>query len=568
MCEVAVTFIALGANIQRYGLTVVAPERKIGCFKTSNLVWFGGLVTYFFGNVVFFGALSLAPASLCGALLPTVVVLNPIIARILLKEEMKRCDYHGCALVTGGMVLIACYAPYVTILHDAHDLATLFTDVYGALYTGFLVLLAFILAMLIFRFERLGKLRSDPVSPKQAYLAGEVVPRTRPCSAGPAEAASLEMTPSKGTSSCSGGASGGGGKQAAGGSGVASFEVSCTVLPSSSSSASAAAASEKPQPQKAKAADDGEGVLVSRPSSDSVSLASRASSDSVMSRADSLTYGSSPPPSPPSPPKEVSPTTGPIADLGARSWTGPATAPATPLAPSLRDAKTTVAGGGKQKAVSHAVADQPSPLSVGKGFAGGDPIGRNGSMKLTGRQKKGWLSQLMNFAYPLVLGIIETLVQVDQKAASSMLFLTLEGQNQLCSSTFWGTVGILVILCLLQVWWLRKGVANLPVTRLLPIEYGTVSSTSIIAALVIYQERQYVSNTHILFMMVGIVLIAIGCGLVGRRKTIKKYLDPVRKITHDYLPRVQNQIREIQRQTGLHAQHQRYTTSRQPMVGS
>ena len=33
MCEVAVTFIALGANIQRLGLTQILPSRKCGCLR-------------------------------------------------------------------------------------------------------------------------------------------------------------------------------------------------------------------------------------------------------------------------------------------------------------------------------------------------------------------------------------------------------------------------------------------------------------------------------------------------------------------------------------------------------
>ena len=36
MCEVAVTFIALGANVQRYGLTQVTPDRMCGCFRCAR----------------------------------------------------------------------------------------------------------------------------------------------------------------------------------------------------------------------------------------------------------------------------------------------------------------------------------------------------------------------------------------------------------------------------------------------------------------------------------------------------------------------------------------------------
>ena len=104
LCELAVTLIALGANIQRYGLTVVDPQRRFLCRGCScaNTVWFAGLATYFLGNILFFGALSLAPASLCAALLATVVVVNAALSRLILKEKLQRCDYHGGALIVAG----------------------------------------------------------------------------------------------------------------------------------------------------------------------------------------------------------------------------------------------------------------------------------------------------------------------------------------------------------------------------------------------------------------------------------------------------------------------------------
>lgn len=75
----------------------------VSCRSCSNAVWFAGLLTYFLGNVIFFGALSLAPASLCAALLATVVVVNAALSRLLLKERLQRCDYHGGALICFGV---------------------------------------------------------------------------------------------------------------------------------------------------------------------------------------------------------------------------------------------------------------------------------------------------------------------------------------------------------------------------------------------------------------------------------------------------------------------------------
>mgnify|MGYP002008962205 CR=1 FL=1 len=107
LCEVAVVMIALGSDLQRYALTMVAPERRCGPFSCSNTLWFVGLIIYFSGNGVFVAALGLAPASLCAALIATVVVANALISRVLLKETLARCDYHGGALIMAGIALTA-----------------------------------------------------------------------------------------------------------------------------------------------------------------------------------------------------------------------------------------------------------------------------------------------------------------------------------------------------------------------------------------------------------------------------------------------------------------------------
>ena len=70
--------------------------------SSATCTWLCGLATYFFGNVFFILALGFAPASLCAALLATVVVANALIARFLLKERLQRCDYHGGALIVAG----------------------------------------------------------------------------------------------------------------------------------------------------------------------------------------------------------------------------------------------------------------------------------------------------------------------------------------------------------------------------------------------------------------------------------------------------------------------------------
>jgi drug/metabolite transporter (DMT)-like permease len=415
-----------------------------------NAVWLCGLVTYFLGNVFFFAALSFAPASLCAALLATVVVVNAIFARAILKERLQRCDYHGAALIGAGIALAAANAPYVTVSYDAEQVTHLWADARSVVYFSTLFVLIVALALLVHRHEALVAARSKATKvmaeQRATYIDGIQVPRTRPCDTSPralAEAAE---------GMCRAGA---------------------TLMSAASCKGHDAAA---------------EGAIeLQRPNGSS------QQQPPLPQQQPSHRAGSQPPCSPPaSPPPEV----------GLRT-------PAT---------------------------------GAGGGFGGGNAA----------TNKESWLSQTMPFAYPVVLGSLETLVQMFQKGASSMLYLTLtEGRSQLCHGAFWVLWLLLAVVSVLVIWWLRKGLSHLEASRLLPIEYGTVTSTSIIGGLVIYQEYRFVATHNLINMMGGIILICLGCGLVGRRKTIKKRFDPGYQFNHQVIPAAQQHLfRHMGRLTG------------------
>ena len=436
------------------------------------------------------------------------VVINAIIARVLLKERLQRCDYHGGALICSGIAVTANFAPYVTKSYNAREISALVADPYGALYAAILLFVAIILSCLVFYHERLGA-RDE----SHAVLEGVPVPRTRPCpgaSSSEVEMRSSAKPPAKLKSVGLGFGGGGGGE----------LHVACTVMPS----ASPAGASSAPSAA----------VPTSPPSSPPACAPARAN--------DALLF--SPPPSPPG------------------CMASPAGQPANgDVAPSLYDATTAV--GGSSRVCHGAVAASPmtSPDGGGRSAAAGRGFGGGDSSSSPRRRRKSFLTQLMPFAYPVILGILETLVQMSQKAASSMALLTLGGESQMCHPTFWVSWLLLALLTVFVIWWLRKGLSHLEASRLLPVEYGTVTSTSIVGGLVIYKEWELVSPFSRGMMGVGILLILIGCALVGRRKTIKKRFDPGYKITHDYLPRLKTQLNL---HTGLHAQHHRRTASDRP----
>lgn len=153
LCEVAVVMIALGSDLQRYALTMVVPERRCGPFSCSNTLWFVGLIIYFCGNGVFVAALGLAPASLCAALIATVVVANALISRVLLKETLARCDYHGGALIMAGIALTAAFAPYTSVEYTAAAIDDLIAHPVGKAYLGVLCTFCLLLMLLVLYHE-------------------------------------------------------------------------------------------------------------------------------------------------------------------------------------------------------------------------------------------------------------------------------------------------------------------------------------------------------------------------------------------------------------------------------
>ena len=73
----------------------------------------------------------------------------------------------------------------------------------------------------------------------------------------------------------------------------------------------------------------------------------------------------------------------------------------------------------------------------------------------------------------------------------------------------------------MAVWWLRKGLQNLAASRLLPIEYGTFTSSSMLAGLVVFDEARGISSQQLTQMAFGCALMVAGCVLVGSRKALR-----------------------------------------------
>jgi hypothetical protein len=124
------------------------------------------------------------------------------------------------------------------------------------------------------------------------------------------------------------------------------------------------------------------------------------------------------------------------------------------------------------------------------------------------------------FLYPVIVGLLESVVQLAQKSGSGMLALTLVGDSQLNDPVF-------AIVCtawtgssLFVIWWLRKSLTVLPASRLLPIEYGTFTASSVLGGLLVFDEQRVVTSGHLWLMALGSILVIVGCIVLGSRQSI------------------------------------------------
>ncbi|KAL1507740.1 hypothetical protein AB1Y20_007352 [Prymnesium parvum] len=132
-----------------------------------------------------------------------------------------------------------------------------------------------------------------------------------------------------------------------------------------------------------------------------------------------------------------------------------------------------------------------------------------------------WRKALMPCAYPVVVGLLEALVQIVQKGGATLIVLTLKGDSQLGHITLYVVITTWALLSLLVVWWLRKALNVLEATRCLPIEYGTFTCSSVLLGLLVYDEAKWMSMPNRWTMSAGIMLILAGCAIVGSRQPLR-----------------------------------------------
>eukprot|EP01052_Picozoa_sp_SAG31_P009014 SAG31_NODE_465_length_15313_cov_10.762390_12_plen_403_part_00 len=92
-------------------------------------------------------------------------------------------------------------------------------------------------------------------------------------------------------------------------------------------------------------------------------------------------------------------------------------------------------------------------------------------------------------AYPTVLALYESLIQLCLKGVSNMLSETiLKANNQLTNWKFWLVFSVMGAFVLAVMFWMRKGYGRFEAVNMLPVQMAVLTTATVIGGLMFYQE--------------------------------------------------------------------------------
>lgn len=112
--------------------------------------------------------------------------------------------------------------------------------------------------------------------------------------------------------------------------------------------------------------------------------------------------------------------------------------------------------------------------------------------------------------YPCLLAMYESIVQILLKGSSDMLLDTVKGNSQLGSWVFYVFLLGIAIDGVFIVWWLRKAYARFEAVKLLPIQMGMLTTSSVLGGLSFYQEYAEMSTLDLAMTFCGLFFILSG----------------------------------------------------------
>jgi len=162
---IGAALLALGMNVQRYGMTTKPPVPFIKYKLPQFWVWLAGLLIYFVANGVYACSLLFAPLSLLAGIFTTLLVWNLYIGKRLLGEKLTPQKYQGAGVVMFGIVLtVSSTSAKVPTEFSTDQIEDLFTKVGGCVYMVFLVLVILVCVVIIVLFEKKYPLESTEMS--------------------------------------------------------------------------------------------------------------------------------------------------------------------------------------------------------------------------------------------------------------------------------------------------------------------------------------------------------------------------------------------------------------------
>jgi len=155
LAAIGAALLALGMNVQRYGMTTDPPVLFLKYKLPQFWVWLVGLLIYFAANGVYAFSLLFAPLSLIAGIFTTLLFWNLYIGKWLLKERLTSEKYWGALVVMLGVVLtVSSTSAEVPTEFSVEDIQNLFTNIVGGLYILFLIFLILVCVVLIVLFEK------------------------------------------------------------------------------------------------------------------------------------------------------------------------------------------------------------------------------------------------------------------------------------------------------------------------------------------------------------------------------------------------------------------------------
>jgi drug/metabolite transporter (DMT)-like permease len=127
-------------------------------------------------------------------------------------------------------------------------------------------------------------------------------------------------------------------------------------------------------------------------------------------------------------------------------------------------------------------------------------------------------------AFPCLIALFESLCQICLKGLNDMLSKTLDGDSQLGDWRFYFVFLMLGSFTLAIMWWMRKGYTRFEAVMMLPIQMGTLTSSTVLGGLMFYAEYTQMEEKtrafHLIMVAVGVGFILLGILYPARSKFV------------------------------------------------